>query len=415
MGEPRLRVLHVLEAMEGGTSRHLCYVVRHVDAEHIVVVPPERVGGLTDHLAFNQLEEAGAEVHVVPMRRSVLSARNAAALTHIGRIIRQRRPAVIHGHSSIGGALARVAAARAGIPCLYTPNGLFPWLSAMAVERALGRITDVLIASSRSEAQFVQQLRLVPPSRMVVVPNAIEMDDAPPAPFDVREKLGVAPDTPVVGTVARLAAQKAPEIFVRACGLVAARQPETHFVLVGDGPLLDVVEREIRQAGISNRFLLLRDCYEGPSLMKQFDVFALTSRYEAGAAFAPMEAMRAGAPIVVTDVVGNRDAVDDGVSGFIVPPEDHRAVAESVCRLLEDEGLRIMMADAARRRLAERYDVEVVARQLLDVYRRIALADPLSSTVRRTARLGTLVDHGREAFADGTPTEAVDMAPTGVG
>jgi glycosyltransferase involved in cell wall biosynthesis len=349
-------------------------VVRHVDADHVVVVPPERVGGLTDESAYAELEAAGAEVHVVPMRRSVLSAHNTLALARIRRLIRQRRPAVVHGHSSIGGALARMAVFDTRTPCVYTPNGLFPWLSAMAVERALGRITDVLVASSRSEAQLVQQLRLVPPSRMVVVPNAIEMAEAPPAAFDVREKLGVGAGTPIVGSVARLAPQKAPEVFVQACGLIADRNPEACFVLVGDGPQIELVEQEIHDAGIAKRFLLLRDCYEGPSLMQQFDVFALTSRYEAGAAFAPMEAMRAGAPIVVTDVVGNRDAVDDGVSGIIVPPEDPGAVSDAVIRLLDDEALRSTMAAAAKRRLAERYDVAVVAEQLLDVYRRTTKA-----------------------------------------
>jgi glycosyltransferase involved in cell wall biosynthesis len=377
-----MRILHVLEALEGGTSRHLRYLVRHVDADHIVVVPPERVGGLTDTSAFDELEAAGGEVHVVPMRRTPFSAHNATALAHIRQLIRARRPAVVHGHSSIGGALARTAAMRTGTPCVYTPNGLFPWLTTMAIERALGRATDVLIASSQSEALLVQQLRLVPPSRLAVVPNAIEMDDAPPAPFDVREKLAVGPSTPIVGNVARLAPQKAPEVFIRACGLVADRHPDACFVLVGDGPQIDMVEQEIRQAGISSRFLLLRDCYEGPSLMRQFDVFALTSRYEAGAAFAPMEAMRAGAAVVLTDVVGNRDAVDNGLSGLIVPPEDEHAAADAISRLLADDELRRTMAVAAKQRLAERYDVEVVAGQLLEVYRRVAAEAPVSAVSR---------------------------------
>ena len=104
---------------------------------------------------------------------------------------------------------------------MYTPNGLFPARYAMAIERTLGHVTDVFIASSPSEAAQVRSHQLVPPRRLAVVPNAIELERPPPAADDVRMKLGVAADTPIVGTVARLVPQKGPEVFVRACAEVA--------------------------------------------------------------------------------------------------------------------------------------------------------------------------------------------------
>ncbi|MCU1427033.1 MAG: glycosyltransferase family 1 protein, partial [Actinomycetia bacterium] len=115
-----MKVLHVLEAIEGGTARHLRYVVRHVDAQHVVIVPAERIGGLTDTGAFDVMRAAGAEVHVVPMRRSPASRHNAAALMHVRRHIRRHRPDVVHGHSSIGGAIARVATLGTDAARVYT-------------------------------------------------------------------------------------------------------------------------------------------------------------------------------------------------------------------------------------------------------------------------------------------------------
>jgi glycosyltransferase involved in cell wall biosynthesis len=368
-----VKVFHVLEAIEGGTARHLCYVTRYVDAEHVVVVPPERVGGLTDTDAFDTMERAGATIHIVPMRRSAASLHNTTAIAQVQRLIRRHRPDVVHGHSSIGGAVARIAAVGSRAARVYTPNGLFPAKSAMVVERALGHLTHALIASSPSEAERVREERLVPDSRLVIVPNAIELDAPRPAPHDVRVKLGVDPDTPIVGTVARLVPQKAPEVFVRACARIAEHSPRTRFVLVGEGPLLGAVEDEIERLGLEDRLLLLQHCTEGPSIIEQFDVFALSSRYEAGAAFAPMEAMRAGAPVVLTDVTGNRDAVEDGKSGFIVPPDDPERLATAISRLLDDASLRTDLADAATHRLVERFDIRVVAAQLLGVYRRTIL------------------------------------------
>jgi len=367
-----VRVLHVLEAIEGGTARHLSKLVRYVDAEHVVAVPAERVGGLTDTAALEAMGAAGARVEVVPMRRSVTSPRNAAAVARVRRLIRNTRPDVVHGHSSIGGAVARLAAVGTGTPRVYTPNGLFPARVAYAVERALGRLTDVLVAASSSEAKLVQHLRIAPPVRIVIVPNAIELESPPPASVDLRAELGIDTETPLVGSVGRLVRQKAPEVFVRACARVAASVPQARFVLVGGGPLEGLVTSEIASAGLDDRFLLLRGFDEGERIMGQFDVFALPSRYEAGAAFAPMEAMRAGTPVVVTDVVGSRDAVEHGRSGFVVPPDDSAALADAVTRLLVDPALRRAFSDAGRRRVAERFDIRMAAVGIAEVYGSLA-------------------------------------------
>jgi glycosyltransferase involved in cell wall biosynthesis len=211
-------------------------------------------------------------------------------------------------------------------------------------------------------------MRLVPPHKLVVIPNAIELETPPASPIDLRAELGVDRETAVVGTVGRLVPQKAPELFVRACGLLARRMPKTCFVLVGYGPLAPLVETEIKAAGIGDRFLLLQNSHDGPSLMEQFDVFALPSRYEAGATFAAMEAMRARTPVVVTDVVGNRDTVEDGTTGFVVPPGDAESLANAVHRLLADEALRQRMTEAAAQRFRARFDVRLAGENLGELY-----------------------------------------------
>lgn len=205
-----------------------------------------------------------------------------------------------------------------------------------------------------------------------MIPSAVQLDLPPPSAINVPKELGVGQDTLVVGSVARLVPQKAPEMFVRARGVIAERWPEACFVLVGGGPLTEMVERERSSVAIADRLLLLQNCHAEPSLMGQFDVFMLSSRYEAGAPFAPMEAMRTGTPVVLTDVVGSNDAVDHGLTGLVVPPEDSRALADAAVTLLSDATLREQMAESARRRLAERFDVNRVAGQLQQVYCRAA-------------------------------------------
>jgi glycosyltransferase involved in cell wall biosynthesis len=362
-----VKVLHVVEAIEGGIARHIVSIVRHVDAEHFVVVPPERVGGITDTTAFGAMADAGATVELVDMRRSPTSRRTIAAISRVHAMVRRVHPDVVHGHSSIGGAVARLASVGTGVARVYTPNGLFPTRAAYAVERALGRLTDRLIAASPSEAELVRRHRLVPPERIVVIPNGVDLEHPGPGGIDVRVELGVGPTVPVVGTVSRLVPQKAPEIFVRACALIGDTVPDARFVLVGDGPLLEHVRSEVASARLDDRLVVLRGRSDAPALVTQFDVFMLSSRYEGGP-YILLDAMRAGVPVVVTDVVGNRDAVEDGRSGFVVAPEDPEALAGAVTRLLLDAGLRRRVGDAGRARVAARFELRCVSSALTDLY-----------------------------------------------
>ncbi len=363
-------MLHVLEAVQFGTVRHLQGVVRHVDADHIVAIRPEGAGRFTDHEAIRQMRDDGAQIEFVAMRRNPPDPRNASAILRVRTLIRREAPDAVHGHSSIGGAVARLAALGTGVAAVYTPNGLLQSRAAMSLERVLGRFTSKIVASSRSEAALIARERLARADQIVVIPNAIEL--APPPPIDLRDRLGLDPSVPLVGNVGRLAAQKAPEIYVRACAEVASSHPAAHFVLIGDGDLQDLVGREITRTGLEDRFHVIQMPSGADATMPSFDVYAMPSRYEAGNPFSAMEAMRAGVPVVLTDVVGNCDAVQDGVTGLLVPPDDPGALAAAVRRLLDDPGLRRELGENGRRRVKEHYDVRVVGGRLEAMYRSAA-------------------------------------------
>lgn len=363
-------VLHVLEALEGGTARHLVDVATHArDVTHHVVIPPRRVGGVTDTQAEPALREAGATVHLVAMRRNPLHPENAAAMRHVRRLVAQVRPAVVHGHSTVGGAIARLATP-AGTPRIHTPNGLLPSRPVVAVERLLGRRTERLVAVSPSEAVLFRRLRLVRPDRIVTIPNGIDVTaPTPAAGVDLRSMLGLAPGTPLVGTICRLVHQKDPETFVAGMARLFATRPDAHAVLIGDGPRRRHVDDAIRHAG--GRLHVLPSLPGAAGALGQLDVFVLASRFE-GLPYSPLEALWAGTPVVLTDAVGNRDVVEDGVSGLLVPIGDAAAVAAACDRLLADGDLPGRLVDAGRARIRERFDVAQAGAQLASLYRALA-------------------------------------------
>jgi glycosyltransferase involved in cell wall biosynthesis len=367
-------VLHVLEALGGGTSRHLIDVVSHTpDVRHEVAVPRRRVGWLSDDSAVERLGEAGARVHLVEMRRYPLHPRNAIALGAVRRLLASRRPDIVHGHSAVGGVLARVAALGQPAPVVYTPNGLHPGRLALAVERRLGRVTDRLLAVSESEGRLAVDLGIVPSQRLVIIPNGIDLEQLV-EPFDLRERLGLGPRVPLVGTLGRLVPQKAPQDFIRACRLIADVRADAHFVQIGTGVLLPEVERAVVDAGLAARFHRMDDFDAAAGVLGQLDVYVLASRYEGGP-YTPLEAMRAGSPVVLTDVVGSRDVLVDGESGLLVPPADPPAMARAVLALLEDAGARRRLAAGGRQRLEERFDVRAMGAALAKLYAELAGRD----------------------------------------
>lgn len=363
-------VLHVLEALEGGTARHLVDLVRSTTGtDHVVVLPPERVGGVTDTAAAGQLLDAGAELHHLPMRRTPWSPGNAAALVRLSVLVRRVDPDVVHGHSSIGGLLARTAATGRRYPTVYTPNGVTDVAAGRWVERRLAPLTDRVVAVSASEADAVASAGLAPTARIVTIPNGIDL--APPPPIDLRGQLGLGPDVPLVGSIARLVPQKAPLDLVTAMAAVHRRRPDARFVIVGDGALAAEVDTAVERLGLSDALHRIPVLEGASGALGDLDVFLLTSRFEGGP-YAPLEAMRAGTPVVLTDVVGSRDTVEPGRTGLLVAPGDPEAAANAVVGLLADPAAAAGLVDRARRALAERFDVRAMGARHDALYAEVA-------------------------------------------
>ena len=373
MSAERSVVLHVLEALEGGTARHLGDIATYATgSRHHVVIPPRRVGGLTDETALPRLAAAGAEVHLLDLHRTPWSPANGRALVGLRRLVRSVRPDVVHGHSSIGGLLARLATSPRARPTVYTANGVTTVRAGVLVERLLRHRTTAFVATSPSEADHAAALGLTTGVRVAVIPNGIELDP-PPAPVDLRAELGLAATTPLFGTISRLVAQKAPEDLVAACRVTLDRVPGAHAVVIGDGELADQYEAAVDAAGVRDRLHRIASLDGAGGVLGQLDVFLLASRFEGGP-YAPLEAMRARTPVVLTDVVGSRDAIEDGVSGRLVPPGRPDLLGAAVADLLVDADERARLGAAGRARVVERFDVRGMGAALDELYTELVSA-----------------------------------------
>jgi glycosyltransferase involved in cell wall biosynthesis len=359
-----------MEAL-GGVARHVIDVVTHADeVEHHVAMPLARSTGEHDLHTAARLQEAGAVLHVLPMERSHVSPHNLTAVARTARLIRSLRADVVHGHSAIGGVVGRLAATATRRPAVYTPNGIHPGWVAHAVEAAVAPLTSCFVAVSESEARRSAQLHLRP-RRLVVIPNGVEVDPKPPLEVtDLRAACGGVTG-PLVGSIARLDDQKAPLHFVAVAAGVHRRVPEAKFVLIGDGPLAAEFDDAVVAAGLTDVVTRLPVVADAPFAVAHLDVFILCSRYE-GAPYAPMEAMRAGVPVVLTDVVGSRDLVVDGETGMLVPFGDNEAHAAAVAALLEDRERADRIGVKGRQTIADHFDIKGIGDALVRLYHEVA-------------------------------------------
>lgn len=301
---------------------------------------------------------------------------------------------IVHTHSSKAGALGRFAAHRVGVPAIVHTFHGFPFhdfqfgplrATYIEIEKRLGRITDQFHAVGGAVAAQAISLRIAPPERIRTIGSAIDRDILIASPSNrasARRLMGLTDDAQVIGTVGRLAPQKAPQDLVAA--IEAMRRPNVFCVWVGDGPLRQEIARLIERRNLTKQFLLLGERQDVAALLPGFDVFALASYYE-GLPCSVVEAMTCGVPVVATAVNAVSEVVVPGRTGLLVPPGAPALLGRALAYLLDHPAEGSRMSLAARSQLGDRFDPEVLGRDLSETYE-LALTS-LARTVRKSLRL----------------------------
>ena len=312
----------------------------------------------------------------LPLVRDVNPAADMAAMRAMRRLLRSRRPQVLHTHTAKAGAVGRTAAmALAERPRLvhtfhgHVLEGYFGRRTTsafLATERALAKRTDILVAVSGEIRDQLLDLGIGTSARYRVVPPAIDL-----TPFTaissqsgvLRRQLGLAVEVPLVGVIGRLAPIKNhPLLFA------ALRElPDVHVALIGDGELRRELEAGVARGGLDSRVHFLGWRTDLPDLLADVDAVALTSRNE-GAPVALAEASAAQRPVVATDVGGVRSVVIPGVTGLVVPPGDAASLASALRRVLFEPGLGARMGRAGREHVVPAFSVATAAEQLSSLY-----------------------------------------------
>jgi glycosyltransferase involved in cell wall biosynthesis len=357
-----VRVLWLIKGLgPGGAERLLVGMARSVDRQRFDVSAAYLLPW-KDHLV-GELRDAGVDATCLRARGDL----DPRWIPRLRALVRDRRIRLVHAHSPVAAAAARIALG--GRTAIVTTEHN-TWDRYRPATRRLNAVTfarqEAVIAVSHQVARSIGP-RARPPVH--VIPNGVDGDAVRAVALGreaARAELGLPPDVPVVGTIGGVTAKKGHVHLVRAAASLSRRVPDARTVIVGLPVDPEPVRRAIAEAGLEDRVLLAGYHPAAARLLPAFDVFALPSRYE-GMPVSLLEAMAVGVPVVATRVGGVPEVVTDGVDGVLVAPGDEPAFAAALADLLTDAGRRQELAVAGRT-TAGRFSLAETVRRTEAVY-----------------------------------------------
>lgn len=368
-----IKILLVLETSGGGSGRHVIDLAGElIKSNCSVTVAYSGLRASADFVnEINSIEDLNLlkiDMHRSPCPSDVIS------LLQLRHIIKKHGPFdVIHGHSSKGGALARLAAI--GMPCIriYTPHAfrtLDPSLGKKStlfyslIERLLSRFSTAIILVSKAEKLHALKLGL-PAHKLHVIENGM-VEQQLSSRETVRKSANISSNTLCIGFVGRFVPQKAPERLLESFGLIAHKYSNVILVMLGDGPLQTELHHLATQLNINHKIKWFVD-QNGTDFMPAFDMFVMPSRYEAFP-YVLIEASNAGLPLIATPVGGTDEMLTDQVNGFIVEHNEPLALANALEKLINNPQLRADMGEASRS-IGQKYSVTSMAEKTQMLYR----------------------------------------------
>lgn len=350
-------------AVPGGAERAFASLARQmphlgIECKAVLLQP----GPLEQWLA-----SANCQTEVIDARRTRHIHRTAHTLTKLAKLATQAD--VVLSNQTKGHVYGGLASLLARRPAVWWQQGI-PEPSTL--EHAAARVPSNLIIAS-SEAAVQAQRRMTPKRRVELVHLGIDTGS-------VRRRKGSGTEVrlshnsegrKLVGIVGRLQEWKGQDVFLRAAARIAADHPDVDFLLVGgavlgwEGDYPERLRRLASELGIDDRvhFVGHQD-----DVYPWFDALDVVVHASHGEPFGLVlvEAMALGRPLVATAAGGPVEIIEDGISGFLVPPGDHDAMAESIAKLLDDDELRHRVGEAAEVR-AEMFDEERMATSIVDL------------------------------------------------
>ncbi|MCR5600628.1 MAG: glycosyltransferase family 4 protein [Ruminococcus sp.] len=350
-------IMHIVEA-PGGVERYLVTLLtkmkKYTEFEYVLVC-----SSLLDRDKFKGLVKS---IIVIDSMHNAISIKNdTKAVFAVRKAIKHYKPDVVYCHSSKAGAIGRIADLGIKNKVIYNAHGwAFNMKSASKkklfvyemIERMLAPLTDKIVCISEYEKKSALEHKICKIDKLVLINNGINIEEYQCFQPKSRAELGIPENALVIGMTGRLSKQKAHDIFINMASIVKKTIPEAFFIIVGDdiggGQFRDSAEIQVKEAGLSDSFLITGWVNDPFAYAACFDIAVLLSRWEGFGLVLP-EYMLLGKPIVAT----RADAIPYviGDAGVLVDIDDYKSAAQAVLELYGDAELRKRLTTNGKERI----------------------------------------------------------------
>lgn len=303
--------------------------------------------------------------------RKISLFKDVRALIELYLIFKKERPSIVHAHTSKAGALSRIAASLLGISVLYTPHGggLGLWVPPkkrmlyVFFEKLLSWMPTTFIAVSASEKEELVRLGVARSNNVELIKNGIpDISDKRCSKLKDSIELTVA-------IVARFSAPKDQLLAVKALKL--CEDIPIKMVFIGDGPNRLLVENSASELGLKEKVEFIGSTKDVDRYLFEADVFLLPTNGEA-LPISIIEAMRAGLPVIASNVGGIPELVEDQKTGFLFEKGNERELSSRMVELYQDSDLRTRMGRAGRNKFLNEFGEQGMLTSLFRLYSSIA-------------------------------------------
>jgi glycosyltransferase involved in cell wall biosynthesis len=365
------RLLHVIDHLGlGGAQETLLSLVKYFDRRQFQVEVASLHG--RGHY-WEACRQAAVPVHSLSPHKYV-----PLYLPNLCRLLWHGRFDLIHCHLTAANLIAKPLAALLGVPFIfnYDQNDMFrtirPWRRRL--DGWANLITHHIVAVSASTRDFLIQQEKVPPAKITVVYNGVDLQRFQPSTevdgrLTRRRRWGLPEKAPLVGGVGRLHQQKNFPLFLQVAREVLHQIPEVCFIIAGEGPERQNLESLARDLGIAAHVYFLGYVSDMTELYPALDLLLMTSRLE-GTPLTVLEAMAMGVPVVAARVDGMAEILEDGKDAYLVPSREPASFARRTISLLQDQAIASRFSRAGQTKVRSQYSATAMVRRVEDLYLR---------------------------------------------
>lgn len=363
------RILHLVwNLIRGGTEGQCARTALALAAQGWY----QRVGVMRREGFFlDDMERACRPVFTMDIEH-LLRPQTFSEVRRLARFIRQQRIELVHAWDADAAIFGAAASVLARVPLVTSHRDLGEIYAPRKL--ALMRLADRRARAVVVNAQAIADApicRNIPRHKLSVIPNILDVTEFQSRKHNPLEPVPSLPEGRRIAMVARLDPEKDVATLIRAVPSIVKQHPDAKILIIGDGRERSSLEALVSELKVSDNVFFLGECNEVPALLAQCEIGVLVPNRNEGLSNTILEYMAAGLPVVATDCGGNRELVDDGTTGYIVPLDASESVANRLNLLLSDKEKSYAIGAAGRALVEARHQPEVIAARFAELYHRV--------------------------------------------